>query len=39
LVCERVEEGLVLRTDSFTAVLGEPDEHGEPQLTLTPAGT
>ncbi|MCZ4515459.1 hypothetical protein O3Q52_46580 [Streptomyces sp. ActVer] len=39
VVCERVEEGLVLRTDSFTAVLGEADEHGEPQLTLTPAGT
>ncbi|MEV4039997.1 hypothetical protein [Streptomyces umbrinus] len=39
LVCEWGEEGLVLRTTSFTAVLGETDEHGEPQLTLTPVGT
>ncbi|MEU9896466.1 hypothetical protein ACIBCS_25335 [Streptomyces phaeochromogenes] len=38
VVCERVEEGLVLRTGSFTAVLGEPDEHGEPRLALTSAG-
>ena len=39
LVCEWVGEGLVLRTGSFTAVLGEADEHGEPRLALTPAGT
>ncbi|MET9358636.1 hypothetical protein ABZY14_37875 [Streptomyces sp. NPDC006617] len=36
VVCERGEEGLVLRTDSFTAVLGGRDRHGEPQLTLSP---
>jgi hypothetical protein len=39
LVCEWVGEGLVLRTGSFTVVLGEADEHGEPRLALTPAGT
>ncbi|MBV1938707.1 hypothetical protein KUF83_19370 [Streptomyces sp. BV286] len=39
LVCERTEEGLVVRTESFTAVLGEADEHGEPRLTLTTART
>ncbi|AQS71536.1 hypothetical protein [Streptomyces pactum] len=36
MVCERTEEGLVLRTESFTAVLGGPDPHGEPQLALVP---
>lgn len=39
LVCEWVGEGLVVRTGSFTAVLGEADERGEPRLSLTPAGT
>jgi hypothetical protein len=39
LVCERAGEGLVLRTGSFTAVLGEADSRGEPRLTLTSAGT
>jgi hypothetical protein len=38
VVCERSEEGLVLRTESFTAMLGGPDAHGEPQLTLQDAG-
>ncbi|WP_151481195.1 hypothetical protein [Streptomyces albicerus] len=38
VVCERSEEGLVLRTESFTAMLGGPDAHGEPQLTLRDAG-
>ncbi|MEV0225253.1 hypothetical protein [Streptomyces sp. NPDC050704] len=38
VVCERAEEGLVLRTESFTALLGGPDAHGEPQLTLRAAG-
>ncbi|MGP4051390.1 hypothetical protein [Streptomyces sp. 2A115] len=38
VVCERSEEGLVLRTESFTATLGGPDAHGEPQLTLRDAG-
>ncbi len=31
---ERAEEGLTVRTDAFTAVLGPDDAHGEPQLTL-----
>ncbi|MEU6142877.1 hypothetical protein ABZ848_21205 [Streptomyces sp. NPDC047081] len=28
------EEGLTLRTAAFTAVIGEADEHGEPELSL-----
>ncbi|MFE9649507.1 hypothetical protein ACFYO0_36440 [Streptomyces sp. NPDC006365] len=32
--CERSPDGLTVRTDAFTAVLGEPDAHGEPELTL-----
>ncbi|MFC8513746.1 hypothetical protein [Streptomyces sp. NPDC057257] len=28
------EEGLTLRTSAFTAVIGAPDEHGEPELSL-----
>ncbi|MEU9881780.1 hypothetical protein [Streptomyces phaeochromogenes] len=39
VACERTGEELVLRTESFTAVLGEADEHGEPQFTLTSVGT
>ncbi|SHH54962.1 hypothetical protein [Streptomyces sp. 3214.6] len=31
---ERGEQGLTLRTDAFTAVLGPDDAHAEPQLTL-----
>ncbi|MEU6549371.1 hypothetical protein ABZ915_03645 [Streptomyces sp. NPDC046915] len=31
---ERTEEGLTVRTDAFTAVLGAADERGEPRLTL-----
>ncbi|MFF4802913.1 hypothetical protein ACFY1U_31635 [Streptomyces sp. NPDC001351] len=29
------EQGLTVRTDAFTAVIGEADGRGEPQLTLT----
>jgi hypothetical protein len=32
--CERSPEGLTVRTEALTAVLGEPDAHGEPELTL-----
>ncbi|MEV1063520.1 hypothetical protein [Streptomyces sp. NPDC050263] len=35
---ERGEEGLVVRTDAFTAVLGPDDAHAEPQLTLRAVG-
>ncbi|MFJ5262298.1 hypothetical protein ACIQAC_17705 [Streptomyces sp. NPDC088387] len=37
-VFARDPAGLLVRTEAFTAVLGEPagDEHGEPELTLTP---
>ncbi|GAA2659262.1 hypothetical protein [Streptomyces vastus] len=34
VTCERSPEGLTVRTEAFTAVLGEPDAHGEPELTL-----
>ncbi|GAA5206264.1 hypothetical protein [Streptomyces thinghirensis] len=33
--CERAGEGLLLRSESFTAVLGPPDRQGEPRLTLS----
>jgi hypothetical protein len=32
---ERGEQGLTVRTDAFTAVLGPDDAHAEPQLTLS----
>ena len=31
MTCER---SLKVRTEAFTALLGEPDAHGEPELTL-----
>ncbi|MFF3201129.1 hypothetical protein [Streptomyces sp. NPDC002962] len=34
---EWAEEGLTVRTDAFTAVLGPDDAHAEPTLTLRPA--
>ncbi|MEU9188826.1 hypothetical protein AB0D14_30640 [Streptomyces sp. NPDC048484] len=38
VVCERGEEGLVVRAGAFTAVLGEADSRGEPRLTLVSVG-
>ncbi|WP_416986680.1 hypothetical protein [Streptomyces sp. T028] len=35
---ERGEEGLTVRTDAFTAVLGPDDAHAEPELTVRAAG-
>ncbi len=35
---ERGEDGLVVRTGAFTAVLGPEDAHGEPELTVRGAG-
>ncbi|TLS44619.1 hypothetical protein FE633_18775 [Streptomyces montanus] len=34
VLCEHSAEGLTVRTEAFTAVLGGPDAHGEPELTL-----
>ena len=34
----RGEDGLTVRTDAFTAVIGADDAHGEPELSLRGAG-
>jgi hypothetical protein len=33
---ERTGEGLTVRTDAFTAVIGADDDQGEPALVLRP---